>query len=153
MMQAHVDLKAAAVVAVEHVPPEETHRYGIVITEMDDIPAGEPVPMVSITEKPARGTVTSTLAVAARYIFSPAIFEALSCTPPDSKGEIQLTSAIKSLIQIGLPVYAWLFRPDERRYDIGNFESYFRTFIDFALSDERYGYLVRQYIKAKAYEL
>jgi UTP--glucose-1-phosphate uridylyltransferase len=36
---------------------------------------------------------------------------------------------------------------------VGNFESYFRTFIDFALNDERYGYLVRKYIKAKAYEL
>jgi UTP--glucose-1-phosphate uridylyltransferase len=36
---------------------------------------------------------------------------------------------------------------------VGNFESYFRTFIDFALADERYGYLVRKYVKARAYEL
>jgi UTP--glucose-1-phosphate uridylyltransferase len=153
MMQAHVDLNAAAIVAVEQVPPDETHRYGIAIVGQDEIPPGEPIPMVNIVEKPPRGTVTSRLAVAARYTFSPAIFEALSRTPPDRQGEIQLTNAIKLLIQMGLPVYAWLFRPDERRYDIGNFESYFRTFIDFALSDERYGYLVRQYIKAKAYEL
>jgi UTP--glucose-1-phosphate uridylyltransferase len=91
--------------------------------------------------------------VAARYVFSPVIFEALRRTPPDRQGEIQLTNAIRSLIQMGLPVYAWLLRQDERRYDVGNFESYFRTFIDFALADERYGYLARQYIKAKAYEL
>jgi UTP--glucose-1-phosphate uridylyltransferase len=109
--------------------------------------------MADIIEKPPRGTVSSTLAVAARYTFSPAIFEALQRTPPDSQGEIQLTNAIKLLVQMGLPVYAWLFRPDERRYDVGNFESYFRTFVDFALADERYGYLARQYIKAKAYEL
>jgi len=150
--QAHVELKAAAIVAVEEVPPEETHRYGIVIVEQDKIPPAEPIRMADIIEKPPRGTVTSRLAVAARYTFSPAIFEALSRTPPDSSGEIQLTNAIRLLIQMGLPVYAWLFRPDERRYDIGNFESYFRTFIDFALADERYGYLARQYIKAKAYE-
>jgi UTP--glucose-1-phosphate uridylyltransferase len=150
--QAHVELGAAAIVAVEEVPPDETHRYGIVIVDRDDMPPGEPVRMADIVEKPARGTVSSRLAVAARYAFSPAIFEALSRTAPDSRGEIQLTNAIKLLIQMGLPVYAWLFRPDERRYDIGNFESYFRTFVDFALADERYGYLARQYLKAKAYE-
>mgnify|MGYP005857497669 CR=1 FL=1 len=57
------------------------------------------------------------------------------------------------MIQMGLPVYAWLLPSEHRRYDVGNFESYFRTFIDFAIADERYGYMVRQYIKAKAYEL
>ena len=34
----------------------------------------------------------------------------------------------------------------EKRYDIGNFETYFKAFIDFALADERYGYLIRQYL-------
>ncbi len=153
MMEAHRALKAAAVVAVEHVPLEETQRYGIVIPQGDEISAGEPHLMADIIEKPPRGTVSSRLAVAARYTFSPAIFEALQRTPPDSQGEIQLTNAIKLLIQMELPVYAWLFGPDEKRYDVGNYESYFRTFVDFALADERYGYLARQYIKAKAYEL
>jgi len=153
MMEAHQGLKAAAVVAVEHVPVEETHRYGIVIPQGDELSAGKPLLMADIIEKPPRGTVSSPLAVAARYTFSPAIFEALQRTPPDSQGEIQLTNAIKLLIQMELPVYAWLLGPDERRYDVGNFESYFRTFVDFALADERYGYLARQYIKAKAYEL
>jgi UTP--glucose-1-phosphate uridylyltransferase len=153
MAEAHHDLKAAAVVAVEQVPPEETHRYGIVSIQGAQPPYGEPVAMAGIVEKPPRGTAPSSLAVAARYVFSPAIFEALGRTPPDRQGEIQLTDAIKLLIQTGQPVYAWLLRPEQRRYDIGNFESYFRTFIDFILADERYGYLARQYIKAKAYEL
>jgi UTP--glucose-1-phosphate uridylyltransferase len=153
MIQAHGHLKAAAVVAVEQVAADEAHRYGIVSIQGSEPPPGEPVAMTDIVEKPPRGTASSNLAVAARYVFSPAIFQALGRTPPDRHGEIQLTDAIKLLIQMGLPVYAWLLRPDQRRYDIGNFESYFRTFIDFALADERYGYLARQYIKAKAYEL
>ena len=153
MMQAHRKLKAAAVVAVEHVPLDEVHRYGIASIRGAEPPPGEPVAMTDIVEKPPRGTAPSTLAVAARYVFSPAIFEALERTPPDRQGEIQLTDAIKLLIQMGQPVYAWLLSPDQRRYDVGNFESYFRTFIDFALADERYGYLARKYIKAKAYEL
>jgi len=153
MMQAHRDLQSVAVIAVEQVPPEEAHRYGIVSIQGAEPPPGEPVAVADIIEKPPRGTAPGNLAVAARYVFSPAIFDALGRTPPDRQGEIQLTDAIKLLIQMGKPVYAWPLRPNQRRYDVGNFESYFRTFIDFILADERYGYLARQYIKAKAYEL
>jgi UTP--glucose-1-phosphate uridylyltransferase len=138
---------------VEKVPPEETFRYGIVSIKGGEPPPGEPVVMSDIVEKPPVGSAPSSLAVAARYLFSPTIFEALDRTLPDRKGEIQLSDAIRLLIRMEQPVYAWLLSPDQRRYDVGNFESYFRTFIDFALADERYGYLVRKYIKAKAYEL
>jgi UTP--glucose-1-phosphate uridylyltransferase len=153
MMEAHRDLGGATIVAVEKVPLEDAFRYGIVSVQGAEPRPGEPVPVTDIVEKPPLGTAPTTLAVAARYIFSPVIFEALGRTVPDPQGEIQLTDAIKLLIHKGEPVYAWLLAPDQRRYDIGNFESYFRTFIDFALADERYGYLVRKYIKAKAYEL
>jgi UTP--glucose-1-phosphate uridylyltransferase len=153
MMEAHRRLKAAAIVAVEQVPEEEVFRYGIVNLGVAKPALGEPVAISDIIEKPSMGTVPSTLAVAARYVFSPAIFEALSHTLSDKHGEIQLTDAIRLLIGMGKPVYAWLLAPEQRRYDIGNLESYFRAFIDFALADERYGYLVRKYVKAKAYEL
>jgi UTP--glucose-1-phosphate uridylyltransferase len=153
MMEAHRSLGAAAIIAVERVPPEETFRYGIVSIDGGEPPPGEPVTVTDIIEKPPAGTAPTSLAVAARYVFSPAIFEALNRTLPNKRGEIQLSDAIKLLIQQGQPVYAWLLAPGQRRYDVGNFESYFYTFIDFALADERYGYLVRKYIKAKAYEL
>ncbi len=153
MMAVHRNLGAAAVIAVEKVPAEEAFRYGIVSIEGSEPPPGEPVAITDIVEKPAAGHAPSTLAVAARYIFSPAVFEALKRTLPDKRGEIQLTDAIRLLIQMGRPVYAWPFSVGQRRYDVGNFESYFRTFIDFALADERYGYLIRKYIKSKAYDL
>ena len=153
MMRAFRELNAAAVVAVERVPPEETFRYGIVSVDGAESPPGEPMVMTDIVEKPALGTAPTTLAVAARYVFGPSVFEILGRTPPDQRGEIQLTDAIKVLIQMGEPVYAWPLAPEEGRYDVGNFESYFRAFVDYALSDQRYGYLVRKYIKAKAYEL
>jgi len=153
MMKAHRALGAAAIVAVEKVPMEEAYRYGIVSIDGVEPPPGEPVRLTGIVEKPSLGTAPSSLAVAARYVFSPAIFEALNRILPDKRGEIQLTDAIQLLVQTGKPVYAWLLPPGQRRYDVGNFESYFRTFIDFCLADERYGYMVRKYIKAKAYEL
>jgi UTP--glucose-1-phosphate uridylyltransferase len=153
MMETHRQLGAAAVVAVEQVDREDVFRYGICDIDGEEPPPGEPVAVADVVEKPSVGAAPSTMAVAARYVFNSTIFEALERTPPDRGGEIQLTDAIKLLIQMGQPVYAWRFAPDQRRYDVGNFESYFRTFIDFALNDERYGYLVRKYIKAKAYEL
>ncbi len=153
MCRAHLELGAAAVVAVEKVPPEEAYRYGIVSLAGSEPPPGEPVAMTGIVEKPPRSVADTTLAVAARYVFSPDIFEALALTLPDPRGEIQLTDAIRLLIQMHKPVYAWLLPPEQRRYDVGNFESYFHAFMEFALADERYGYLVRKYVKAKAYEL
>ena len=153
MTRAHRELGAAAIVAVEKVPLEDAFRYGIVSIGGAEPPPGEPVAVTDIVEKPPFGTAPTTLAVAARYVFSPTIFEALNRTVPDERGEIQLTDAIKLLVHMGEPVYAFLLSPEQRRYDVGNFESYFRTFIDFCLADERYGYLVRKYIKAKAYEL
>jgi UTP--glucose-1-phosphate uridylyltransferase len=153
MMAAHSQLGATAIVAVETVAREETYRYGIVDVGGAEAVPGEPVPISGIIEKPSMGTAPSALAVAARYVFSPAIFEALGRTFPGKRSEIQLTDAIQLLIQMGEPVYAWLLSPDQPRYDVGNFESYYRTFIDFALADERYGYMIRKYIKAKAYEL
>lgn len=153
MMEAYRDLRAAAIVAVEKVPREETFRYGIVSTGGAEPPPGEPVAMTDIVEKPSVGSAPSTLAVAARYVFGPALFEALRHTLPDGRGEIQLTDAIQMLIRNGEPVYAWPLSADQCRYDVGNFESYFHAFLEVALADERYGYIVRKYIKAKAYEL
>jgi UTP--glucose-1-phosphate uridylyltransferase len=153
MMAAQEQLQAAAVIAVEVVRPEDTYRYGIVDIGGAEPAAGEPVAVQNIVEKPAVESAPSTLAVAARYVFGPAIFEMLDRTLPGKGGEIQLTDGIRLLIQQGKPVYAWPLTPDQKRYDVGNFESYFRAFIEFALADERYGYLVRKYIKARAYEL
>jgi UTP--glucose-1-phosphate uridylyltransferase len=153
MMKAFSDLDAAAVVAVEQVPPEETFRYGIVSLAGSEPPPGEPIAMTGIVEKPSQGTAPSDLAVAARYVFAPSIFDALARTLPDRRGEIQLTDAIRLLLHRGEKVYAWVLGPGQNRYDVGNYESYFRAFVDFALADERYGYMVRKYIKAKAYEL
>jgi UTP--glucose-1-phosphate uridylyltransferase len=148
--QAH---DAAAVVAVEKVERENVYRYGIVDLDGEDPPPGELAAIRDIVEKPTIGDAPSTIAAVGRYVFSPVLFDALARTLPDAGGEVQLADAIRLLIQMDRPVYAWRLRSDQRRYDVGNFESYFRAFIDFALRDERYGYLVRKHIKTIAYEL
>ena len=74
------------------------------------------------------------------------IFDALDRTSPGKGGEIQLTDAIRLLIKEGLRGYAVSLTDKEKRYDIGNFPSYYEAFLDFALRDEKYGYQLRQYI-------
>jgi UTP--glucose-1-phosphate uridylyltransferase len=151
MVATHLRTGAACTIAVEEVDPADVYRYGVVKPKAGVSPTGD-FEIEDLVEKPRPEAAPSNLAIAARYVFSPAIFEAISRTAPDRNGELQLTDSIKLLIQLGYPVRVVRLRPGEVRYDIGNFESYFKAFIDFALADEKYGYLVRQYLKRKVRE-
>jgi UTP--glucose-1-phosphate uridylyltransferase len=151
MIAAHVQSGAACTIAVEEVEPSEVFRYGIVKPVASaDLAGGFAIE--DLIEKPRPETAPSNLAIAARYVCNPVIFEAIRRTAPDRNGELQLTDSIRLLHQLGHQVRALRLRPGERRYDIGNFESYFKAFIDFAVADEKYGYMIRQYLKRKARE-
>ena len=151
MIASHLRSGVACTLAVEEVEASEVYRYGIVKPKAGTEP-GDEFEVEDLIEKPRPEATPSNLAIAARYVFSPVLFEAIRRTAPDRNGELQLTDSIRLLLQLGHKVRAVRLRPGERRYDIGNFESYFKAFIDFALADEKYGYLVRQYLKRKARE-
>jgi UTP--glucose-1-phosphate uridylyltransferase len=135
---------AKAVVAFETVPREEVVQYGIAR------PRGQATPVFELddlVEKPTVAEAPSNLAVAARYVFAPDIFELLARTPPGKGGEIQLTDAIRLLLRAGGKVIGMQLAAGERRFDIGNFESYFRAFIEFALADPRHGAELRAHVR------
>ena len=142
LMQSFTDNRASASIAVETVAREDVFKYGIVTAAS----SGDDFAIADLVEKPSIASAPSTLAIAARYVFGPELFEALKATLPDRKGEIQLVDAIKVLMARGMSARGLALGAGEKRYDIGNFESYFRAFIDFALDDEQVGYTVRQYI-------
>ena len=131
---------ADAVVALERVPPEDVIHYGIArprngqadVFELDDL-----------VEKPEVSDAPSNLAVAARYVFSPVLFDYLRKTPPGKGDEIQLTDAIRMLIRDRRKVLGVCLPSGEQRFDIGNFESYFHAFVEFALADPVYGPALR----------
>lgn len=143
MIDCFFERGAAAVVAFEEVPRSEIHHYGVAAPKAP----GEIFELTDIVEKPSAAEAPSNLAVAARYVLAPAIFDALEKTGPGKGGEIQLTDAIRLLIKDGAKVIGMKLRPDEQRYDIGNFDAYFRAFVDFALADERYGASLRKYLE------
>ncbi len=131
---------ADAIIAFEEVPREEVRYYGIAAPKQQ----ADVFELADVIEKPSPEEAPSTLAIAARYIFSPSIFDAIRRVQPDKGGEIQLTNAIRLLIQDGARVLGLCLGQGERRYDIGNFDSYFRSFVEFALADPRHGPQLRR---------
>jgi UTP--glucose-1-phosphate uridylyltransferase len=136
--------KADAVLAFEQVPRNELHQYGVAKPRSE----GEVFELEDVIEKPLAHEAPSDLAVAARYVLSPAIFDALQRTPPGKGGEIQLTDAIRVIIHEGGKVLGVRLRHGERRFDIGNYDAYFRAFIEFALADPKYGASLREFLQS-----
>lgn len=143
MTQCFEETGAAAVVAFEEVARDQVHNYGIAKPSS----SGEIFELSDVIEKPSVADAPSNLAIAARYVFAPAIFEALARTKPGKGGEIQLTDAIRLIIQRGDKVFGLRLRAGEQRYDIGNFDSYFRAFVEFSMADDKYGAALRSYLE------
>lgn len=135
---------ADAVIAFEKVALDEIHRYGVAKPKQN----GEVFEIEDLVEKPSRSEAPSNLAVAARYVFAPRIFDAIKRTPPGKGGEFQITDAIRLVMKEGGKVFGVCLRADERRYDIGNFQAYFRAFVEFALADESQGPGLRKHLEA-----
>jgi UTP--glucose-1-phosphate uridylyltransferase len=139
---------AAAAVAFEEVPEREVSRYGIAAPEGPAIAGqGDDIFRIAdLVEKPDVDQAPSRLAISGRYVVGSAIFDALRETQPGKGGEIQLTDALRIMLEEGKTLIGVRFRPDEHRHDIGNFGSYFRSFLHFALRDPDYGDALREAI-------
>jgi UTP--glucose-1-phosphate uridylyltransferase len=144
MVEEFERVRADAVIAFEEVSRDEVVQYGIARPRQPEAAVFE---LADIIEKPSVAEAPSNLAVAARYVFGPGIFELLAKTAPGKGGEIQLTDAIRALIKSGGKVLGLRLAEGERRFDIGNFESYFQAFCEFALADPRYGAGLRLYVR------
>jgi UTP--glucose-1-phosphate uridylyltransferase len=84
------------IIAVEEVPDDETHKYGIVATGES---FGQTFEINGMVEKPPRGEAPSNLIISGRYILQPEIFGILSDQERGAGNEIQLTDAMKRLMK------------------------------------------------------
>jgi UTP--glucose-1-phosphate uridylyltransferase len=113
LMDVH-EKHGGSTVALEEVPLEKVSRYGI-------LGGPEVAPGVfraeKFIEKPKPEEAPSRLAVSARYILSPGIFDELDRTPTGKGGELQLTDAMAALMQRE-PLFGVKYAG--RRHDIGN---------------------------------
>lgn len=102
------------IIAVEEVPPSETHQYGVVAMGRD---FGQTFEITGMVEKPKQGTAPSNLIISGRYILQPAIFDILSAKEKGAGGEIQLTDAMIKLAAAS-PFFG--LRYHGRTYDTGS---------------------------------
>lgn len=118
------------VIAVEQVPWEVIHNYGVV--DADDRGHGAHF-VKGLVEKPARVDAPSNLSIVGRYLLPPEIFDCLDRTPPGARGEIQLTDGIQLLLE-EQKVYAYEFLGT--RYDGGTPLGLLRASVEFGLARE-----------------
>ena len=131
------------VIALQEVPREQTRHYGIVGAR----PIREDARVVEITdmvEKPTPERAPSNLAIIGRYLLPPETFEILASTTPDVGGEIQLTSALKTLLR-RRPIDGYLF--EGKRYDAGDKLGFLEATVEFALKRKDLGAQFREYLK------
>ena len=148
MIETHLKHNATCTVGVRKVPDELISRYGIVKPHKGENTTDESFGIEDIVEKPAPTNAPSNLAVSARYIFGPEIFGQIRSLTPTSDGELGITDAIKGLIIAGHTVRCVSLGDSEVRYDIGNHESYYKAFIDFALRDKTCADTIKSYLKS-----
>ncbi len=132
-----------SVLGVEHVPAQDTDRYGIVSVEAGVAPRISK--MSHIVEKPKPDKAPSTLAVVGRYLLSASIFDDLAKIGKGAGGEIQLTDGIARLMQREA-VYAYEFVG--KRYDCGTKLGYLQATVEFGLKHPQLGAAFNSYLKA-----
>ncbi|HYE19985.1 MAG TPA: UTP--glucose-1-phosphate uridylyltransferase GalU [Tepidisphaeraceae bacterium] len=117
------------IIGLEQVLPDKVERYGIV-------GGAEISPGVfrldTLVEKPARASAPSNLAIAARYVLTPDLFDCLDQTPAGKGGEIQLTDALKLLLA-RRPIHGVVLQ--SKRHDIGNPVDWLKTNLYLARKD------------------
>ena len=118
-----------SVIAVEKLPKEELGKYGCVGGEWI---SNTVMQVTAMVEKPLPHEIPGEFAVASRYVLSPEIFALLKATLPGKNNEIQLTDAIKQLIQ---PGKLNACKIAGRRYDLGSKAGFIAANWEFAMRD------------------
>jgi UTP--glucose-1-phosphate uridylyltransferase len=130
------------VIAVERVAWERLHQYGVIAGR----PVGDNVyEITDLVEKPRAQDAPSDLAIIGRYVLTPDIFGILAETSADTRGEIQLTDALRTLRR-RRPMYAVAF--EGKRYDTGDKLGFLKATVEFALARPDLADDFRAYLKS-----
>jgi UTP--glucose-1-phosphate uridylyltransferase len=136
-----VEQHGGSAVALQEVPLEKVSRYGIL--GGDEVEPGL-IRATQFVEKPKPEETPSRLAVSARYVLSPRIFEHLEKTPKGKGGELQLTDAMASLMK---EEALYGLRYEGQRHDIGNKLDFIKANVHFALQRQDIAPALREYLR------
>jgi UTP--glucose-1-phosphate uridylyltransferase len=131
MIEAYDELgERGNVIAVEEVPPDRVHQYGVVGVGQT---RGSTFAITEMIEKPSRERAPSNLIITGRYILQPEIFDILADQERGAGGEIQLTDAMIKLAR-SLPFYGFKFAG--RTFDCGSKIGFLAANLAYALARE-----------------
>jgi UTP--glucose-1-phosphate uridylyltransferase len=99
----------------------------------------------NMVEKPKPEEAPSQNAIIGRYILTPRIFEMIEGITPGAGGELQLTDAIKALLQYE-KVYGFSY--EGKRHDAGDKLGFLKATVEFALKNEDLGPAFRTWLKS-----
>ena len=132
MIDVHARL-GSSVVALQELPRDQIANYGCARVERVD---DHLVRVLDLVEKPKAEEAPSNLGVIGRYVFTPAIFDAVARVGPGKGGEIQLTDAMALLLH-DEPLHGVVF--ETGRYDVGQKLDYLRATVELALERDDLG--------------
>ncbi len=102
----------------------------------------------NMVEKPKAEEAPSQNAIIGRYILTPRIFEMIENIQPGAGGELQLTDAIKALLQFE-KVYGFSY--EGKRHDAGDKLGFLKATVEFALQRDDLGPAFRKWLKAQQF--
>jgi UTP--glucose-1-phosphate uridylyltransferase len=129
-------------VAVEQVPADRIHMYGVVGVGESQ---GEAFAITQMIEKPPREQAPSNLIITGRYILQPEIFNILADQTRGAGGEIQITDAMIRLAR-KQPFYGLKF--EGRSFDCGSKIGFLAANIAYALERDDIAPALRTEIKS-----
>ncbi|GEL95011.1 UTP--glucose-1-phosphate uridylyltransferase [Cellulomonas composti] len=140
-MLAIQEQRGGSVIALLEVPAEQISLYGCAAVEPLDGASQDVVRITGLVEKPDVADAPSNLAIIGRYVLHPAVFEVLESTEPGRGGEVQLTDALATLLDLppeqGGGVTGVVFRG--RRYDTGDRLDYLKSVVRIAADRDDLG--------------
>ena len=139
------DKLQSSMIATCRVPADDVPHYGIIRGYPVEDYGNRVFRIQDVVEKPDAAEAPSDLAIIGRYLLTPEIFHALDHTDVGRGGEIQLTDAIRLLLE-QQPVYAYMF--EGTRYDAGDKLGFLKATVEFALKRDDLGADFREYLRA-----
>ncbi|WP_445504617.1 UTP--glucose-1-phosphate uridylyltransferase [Microvirga sp. G4-2] len=130
------------IIAVEQVPDDQTHQYGIVSVGQE---FGQTFEITGMVEKPPKGTAPSNYIISGRYILQPGIFDLLSTQERGAGNEIQLTD---SMIRLMKEQKFFGMKYEGKTYDTGSKIGFLMANVAYALEREDLGSAFRQELEA-----
>lgn len=139
--------KQASIIALEQVPRPLVYRYGVMGGHQ--LPDSNLHQVSEWIEKPSPEDAPSDLVIAGRYVFTPEIFDCLEVIPTGVNNEIQLTDAMKLLLN-EQDMFGLHFKG--KRYDVGNKLDFIKTNLVFGLNHPKFGQKLQDWVAELAEE-